>query len=276
MDLPKFADRPHNKLTALSDAIVAKTHIQQITWAALKKVSTRVGRPARVLDFGCGIGGTVAVLRNRGYDAYGVDVVESYIDNGSGYFVDEGEYPALSLLKDGRSIFPDSYFDLVISDQVLEHVEQVDAVASEISRITAPGGEGVHIFPAKYCFKEPHMYTPIVHWLPKGAPRKAAIKTMLRLGYSAPFFSERPLDERTEIFNHYSETETFYRSSAELRRVFARHGLTAASGTREKLKVSGGTQKKVAAMPLVGGVAATLYDNFRASYLVTRNDTAGG
>lgn len=169
----------------------------------------------RVLDVGCGRGDTVAWLVEQGFDAYGVDVRESYIANGRSYLGPD----RLSLIENGSYPYPDGYFDIVISDQVFEHVSQLDVLAKEVARVTKAGGVGLHIFPAKWTLVEPHLHSPIVHWFPKGPIRRAAIDVALRAGWAAPYFSNRPRSERRVIFSTYSENETFYRHPSQIRRI---------------------------------------------------------
>ena len=60
------------------------------------------------------------------------------------------------------------------------------------------------------------MRAPVVHWVPKGPWRRRAIKLALRTGRAADYFTDHSLEERTEIFTRYSESETFYRSPREI------------------------------------------------------------
>jgi 2-polyprenyl-3-methyl-5-hydroxy-6-metoxy-1,4-benzoquinol methylase len=59
------------KQSTLDKQQAIDSHLNFLQW---------LGRPlrpaARVLDFGCGVGHSVAVLLDRGYDAYGCDVGE--------------------------------------------------------------------------------------------------------------------------------------------------------------------------------------------------------
>src|SRR5262249_38063252 len=55
----------------------------------LQFVTSQLGelpRGARVLDFGCGIGASVAALLKLGYDAYGVDVLALWADDHGQYW----------------------------------------------------------------------------------------------------------------------------------------------------------------------------------------------
>lgn len=83
----------------------------------------------RVLDWGCGRGRTVIKLLEMGIDAYGVDIDPGPLKNGADAFRGRGEDPEhrLRLIKaDGCTPFPDGFFHLVLSDQVFEHVRDLD------------------------------------------------------------------------------------------------------------------------------------------------------
>lgn len=153
----------------------------------------------RVLDVGCGRGDTVAWLRAQGWDAYGVDVDAEYLERGRAYLDGAGDDPSrLRLAREDLSFpFEDGFFDIVLSDQAIEHVEDLEALAAEVARVSAAGSRGLHIYPARWYPVEPHLKTPFTHWLPKGQPRRAAEAACLRTGLAAPYFpSIRSLNGR--------------------------------------------------------------------------------
>ena len=157
---------------------------------------------ARVLDVGCGRGDTVAWLLENGWDAYGVDVSSSYVAHGQTYLKGIGEDPGrLRLITEDLTYpFDDSYFDFVISDQVFEHVSNLDSLAREVARVSKSGARGLHIYPAKWRPIEVHMFTPFIHWLPKGPVRRAGLAGTLSLGLGARYFKDFPLREQGRYF----------------------------------------------------------------------------
>ena len=70
------------------------------------------------------------------------------------------------VLGDGcRLPFTDNAFDLVFSNSVIEHVTDQRAFASEVARV----GRKFYVqTPNKWFPVEPHLLTPLVHWLPYG------------------------------------------------------------------------------------------------------------
>lgn len=188
--------------------------------------------PLRVLDWGCGRGRMVAYLIREGVSAYGVDPDPDVIENGRTYFDREpgSGYERISLLQDDNSTtFPDGYFDIVISDNVLEHVSDLPGVFAEISRITRPGGWGLHIFPARFTLHEGHLMMPFVHWLPKGPLRRLAIKAFTRAGIEPRWteLDDYSPNDKAEAYFAYSRDKTFYRSAASVVRLGKRFGFAA-------------------------------------------------
>ena len=123
---------------------------------------------ANVLDFGCGVGDIVQAARHRGLNAFGVE--KFY---GGSNIKDTGRERGLlgktvfEIADDGRIPFDDAFFDLVVSNQVFEHVEDLETVLTEIARVLKPGGHLFCSFPSKGILREVHCDIPTVHWLPK-------------------------------------------------------------------------------------------------------------
>ena len=123
----------------------------------------------RILDFGCGIGDTVALLLERRADAFGVDVKELWGSDHHSYWrrsappsarvierlhkLDAGHY---------RIPFEDNFFDFCISSQVFEHVFDYREVFSELGRVLKPGALSLHLFPGPWSPLEAHINVPII------------------------------------------------------------------------------------------------------------------
>lgn len=275
--LPKWTEHgEHDKTQPLNEASVDRERLEPVVWSLIESHAESLGRAPRILDFGCGRGGTVALLHRRGFRAWGVDVEPLYMASGAGYFPTMTPVAVLSLLDaDGRSAFPDGHFDIVLSDQVLEHVPDIDLFAREVARVTAPGGVGLHILPARHRPIEPHYHLPLVHWLPKGELRRKAIHLLLSIGVGTRRFAEHSIGDRTRIIADFADGETYYRSLGEISRAFARTGASVRSAARDKLLRRGGLATRVAALPLVGGLAARLYSRFGGLYVLTSMPATG-
>jgi SAM-dependent methyltransferase len=252
--LPNFAEHDEDtKNHPIETPIVPQEYIRRY----LGQLEDRRRGPEtlRIIDVGCGRGDTVAWLCAQGWDAYGIDILPEYIQRGREYLAREGADPArLQLLNDDFTYpFPNSTFDVVLSDQVIEHVADLELFASEVARISAPGACGLHIFPARWHPIEAHLNSPFVHWLPKGPLRRAAVMASLRIGLAAPYFREFSFRDRVEIFSRFSEEETFYRSLRSTIATMQRHGLRcdARLASRDKIALRLPTAPK-AALPLLG------------------------
>jgi SAM-dependent methyltransferase len=152
---------------AADHARAAERHLRFAT----ARLGLRLSPGARVLDFGCGIGDSVRTLLERGYDAFGVDVLEYWGRDFDKYWhVAERPSPEvarrLKLLDLGhyRLPFENATFDFCFSDQVFEHVFDYATTMSEIVRVLKPGAISVHHFPGPNNLMEGHVGLPIP-WL---------------------------------------------------------------------------------------------------------------
>lgn len=146
---------------AATDALSSHSHVQRIMeLRVLTALGIDLPKTAKILDFGCGAGGTLRSLREQGYvNTFGYDVADgrSLLAAASG--VDRHNVSVGTLL-DMRLPYEDNTFDLVTSDQVFEHVQDQARVFQELLRITKPGGHGMHIIPARYAPIEGHILVP--------------------------------------------------------------------------------------------------------------------
>lgn len=138
----------------------------------------------RVLDYGCGAGQIVGLLHARGILAYGCDV-----------FYEGGDYsgdipaalrPQIRRMEGGAIPFEDASFDIVVSNQVFEHVPDMQAQILEIARVLRPGGVALNVFPDAGVWREGHCGVPFLHWFPKGGAIRvyyAAAARALGLGF---------------------------------------------------------------------------------------------
>jgi ubiquinone/menaquinone biosynthesis C-methylase UbiE len=168
-------------------------------------ITAEVGKPlqpdAKVLDFGCGEGAAVEAWRSSGHDAFGCDVV---LDRPTNW---------LRLIeKPYRLPFADATFDLLVSNMVLEHVQDLDAAFREMRRVLKPGAVSLHLFPARWRPIEPHVLIPLATilqeywWLALWA----------RLGIRNQFQTACPWREVARSNVEYLHTRTSYRSRKQL------------------------------------------------------------
>jgi SAM-dependent methyltransferase len=242
-DLPTFTEHEdHVKLLPISADSYQGDGPVPFMRLWLADAARRLQRPPgsiRVLDVGCGRGDTVFWLLDEGWDAWGIDVDCRYVDLGRKYLRETGRDPDRLRTVDGEA-YPHltDWFDVVISDQVFEHVADLDALAREVSRVSKPGALGMHIFPARWHPIEAHMRTPVVHWLPKGTSRRWMLKALLFAHIGASYFSDCSIAERVEIFSRYSDQETFYRPPRHIRNAMSRYGIEGDPISSSRAKVA--------------------------------------
>jgi SAM-dependent methyltransferase len=172
----------------------------------------------RILDYGCGSGAVVFAGRELGLDFWGADVFYE----GAETRRPDSEF--IAGIVDGRLPFPDGYFDLVTNNQVMEHVEDLEAVLAEIDRVLKPGGILMSIFPSVDVWREGHIGIPFSHWFRKNSRLRLYYTWALRsLGLGtwkeqAPTTRQWASDKLAWI-----DRWTRYRTRKEIFRAYERH-----------------------------------------------------
>jgi SAM-dependent methyltransferase len=179
---------------------------------------------ARILDYGCGAGALVATGRRAGLEMFGADVYYSG-SQARGEAERSGLLGgAIQEIREGRLGFADSYFDLVTDNQVMEHVEGLDATLAEIHRVLKPGGTLLSLFPSRDVFREGHIGIPFAHWFAKGSRLRFAYTLTLRtLGLGT--WKEQALTRRQWAIEklQWIDAYTRYRSRREVFAAFDRY-----------------------------------------------------
>lgn len=182
-----------------------------------------------VVDWGCGRGELTLWLRQQGYRAFGIDAGVEWIENGRVLARRRG-LPAEEVLvtfdDSYRAPFPDQSVDFVSSDQVLEHVADLEAFVRETGRVLKPGGEALHVYPAHRQLIEGHLRMPLVQFLPKSALRYALIRACVAVGIEPANWGldDQPASVRARRYYEYSCANTFYRTPTEIGATFAAAG----------------------------------------------------
>jgi len=184
-----------------------------------------------VLDWGCGRGRSVIKLRELGFNAFGVDIDQNVMANGFSILRNLG-YDPEELLRpvDQTDTFDDEFFHLIISDQVFEHVANLDFVLDQFARLTIANGAGIHCFPGSKNIYEGHLHMPLVHWLPKNALRKLWIGVLRKFSYGpkSDWIETEGMThaQATEVYYQYANSKTFYRDNEDIQREFRKRGFT--------------------------------------------------
>ena len=136
----------------------------------------------RLLDVGCGDGKMLSTLIKElptknpeiSFEFYGLDVTDSLVQK-DGYFKNTIELlssnlPAINwqdhlklITSQDQWPFPDNFFDLIFSNQVMEHVFDQNLVLNEIHRTMQYNGYSFHQYPLRHYIYEGHMFIPFVH-----------------------------------------------------------------------------------------------------------------
>lgn len=152
-----------------------------------------------ILDFGCGEGALVEAYRRAGLNAVGADVV---LPRPGRWLlpVDPDNY---------RLPFSDGTFDVVLSNSVLEHVENLELALDEIRRVMKPGGASLHFFPPPAKAIEPHVFVPFGGLLRS----RWWLNIWAAAGVRNSFQQHMNRHDAARSNDAYLRTKTFYRRS---------------------------------------------------------------
>lgn len=186
----------------------------------------------RILDWGCGRGRAVLKLLEKGYSSYGTDIDKDVMENGYSLFREYGYSPENHFKRvSNLNEFPDGFFHFIFSEQVFEHVKNIEAVIQMQARLLAPGGIGCHLFPAARMIRECHLNMPIAHWFPKNRSRKLWISFMMLLSKKPevtwPETENTSFSQEVNVYYNYLNNRTFYRDNRKLKQLFEQYGFEA-------------------------------------------------
>ena len=126
----------------------------------------------RVLDAGSGEGGLVAALNLRGSVASGADIKQDNIRISKLRARLKGLNEDIFVHCDASRLpFADGVFDIVVMNEVLEHVSDVRATLKDVARVLKEGGLFFARVPNALWPFEGHVNLWFPHWLPRPARR---------------------------------------------------------------------------------------------------------
>jgi SAM-dependent methyltransferase len=177
----------------------------------------------RVLDYGCGSGEIVALLREAGVDCVGCDVfyegsqaaatpaAQALLQAGFVQYID----PA------GPLPYPPASFDLILANMVFEHVEDLERVLDNLRQVLKPTGHLLAHFPTREVIREGHIGIPFAHRFPRGSRmRHAYTRTLRALGLG--YFKEKAdgASAWADLALGWMDQYCHYRPMSEVRRSF--------------------------------------------------------
>jgi SAM-dependent methyltransferase len=183
------------------------------------------GGPLRILDYGCGKGLLVRMLRDEQLDCYGCDAFVQIDRPAREFLLDETWFG--SVIRDmpnGRIPFGDEFFDLVVSNQVMEHVEDLELTLAELYRVVRPGGAVLSVFPHKSVWREGHCGVAFLHWFPKRSRARFYYATLCRaLGFGYHKEKLGSISDWARNRCQYLDEQTFYRTLPEIHRLYGKY-----------------------------------------------------
>lgn len=176
-------------------------------WAALDD--------AVILDHGCGIGTYASQFRRRF-----TDKVEAFDFEAERVAEAQHETPHALVAVGEHLPYPDNHFDVLFSNEVIEHVQDDRATAAEMVRVIRPGGRIVMFCPNRWYPVEQHGHywrgkyhfgnTPLINYLPDPIRNRLAphVRTYTAHGIKR-LFADQPVRivYYTRIYGGYDNIE---------------------------------------------------------------------
>jgi SAM-dependent methyltransferase len=125
---------------------------------------------SRVLVDGCGVGMYIRAFRQYTPYVFGLDIEPDRV-------VASSQHSPLVNVAAGEQLpYPSSYFDVILSHEVIEHVQDDALTVAEMARVLKPGGRAVIFCPNRLYPFENHGHilrgrdhfgnTPLINYLP--------------------------------------------------------------------------------------------------------------
>jgi SAM-dependent methyltransferase len=179
---------------------------------------------AAILDFGCGAGELVETARAAGLDMRGCDVYYAGSDTRA-QAEQRGLLGTCVIESRAGSIpFADASFDLVVNNQVMEHVEDLEGTLAEIHRVLRPQGTLLSLFPSRDVWREGHIGIPFSHWFAKNSRARFYYTWTLRVLGAGTWKQQAPTCRRwAEDKLDWLDRYTRYRSREEILRTYGKY-----------------------------------------------------
>lgn len=154
----------------------------------------RLMRGADILDFGSGYGGRTVeyAARYGARSAVGIEPFENLIESGTQFARHRGiDNVQFRTCSQAEVPLADESVDLVVSYDVLEHVQDPIQSMKEIHRVLRPGGSVFLVFPVYFGAFSHHLdyisLVPGLHWMFSADTLVRAVNDLLRAGGKSRF-----------------------------------------------------------------------------------------
>ncbi|RMD86400.1 MAG: SAM-dependent methyltransferase, partial [Candidatus Dadabacteria bacterium] len=196
--------KPKSCDNAASDWALKLFSLSPIKQRKLSKILKYAGdfKDKVCLDIGSDNGVISLLLRRRGGVWHSADLIEETVKS-----IESLVGERVFQLKDGEATpYPDSYFDLIVVVDYLEHIENDRAFVKEMWRILKDGGAAV--------FNVPNPKRGVVRWLKEALGQDDAAHGHLRSGYTiqdlnnllAGYFTVVEHEEYSRAFSELADT----------------------------------------------------------------------
>ncbi len=115
-----------------------KNLIENRVTASIQLLTNKISRGCRFLEIGCSNGIIIEAISNNFYstDTYGVDIDEKALKSA----LERGVKVKQLNLNEEKLPYSNDYFDVVLFEEVIEHLVNPDNVLEEIFRVLKPKG----------------------------------------------------------------------------------------------------------------------------------------
>jgi ubiquinone/menaquinone biosynthesis C-methylase UbiE len=196
-------------------------------------------RSVNVLDIGCGTGGATVAWALKGAECTGIDTSKEDIRIAIIRARYEGVKPVFKKMNGTDLPFKKETFDIIICDQVLEHIPEFEKTISEMRRVIKKDGIVYVDLPNRFFPHDPHFNLLFIHWLPTKAHR-----------FMIKIFGKK-----------YFDFPVFFRDYSSVKKAILKNKFKIIAGSNEFIK---GSEKKepkyaVAKMLVSAGIPARFF-----------------
>ncbi len=118
-----------------SDLLSAKNIYNKNKLVTIEECLKLLPATGKVLDIGCFNGFFLDIIKNKGYQTYGIDASSDAVSlcNSNGHHTVEANL-------EEKIPFDDSFFDAITGLEIVEHLADTDTLMKEIKRVLKPNG----------------------------------------------------------------------------------------------------------------------------------------